>query len=150
MAEDRWRSIALPILEFIHEHANSHGFGVLNVGTIAEGTGIDPWEVAHELDRLHEAGYLSARLQMLASGGDPRPWFISGAGLGERGLRTVGAWPTDDPYEALVELLERRIGETTDQETKTKLMNLKGAMATVGKSTVAGLLVALATGGIHF
>jgi hypothetical protein len=95
-------------------------------------------------------GYLTGPLHKLLSGGDTRSWFLENSHLGERGLRTVGAWPSDDPYEALVEILQRQIEETSDPEKKTRLQAFRSSLADVGRATVAGLLVELLKGDVHF
>ncbi len=75
---------------------------MIPVGHIANATGIEPIEVAKELDRLVAAGHLVGPVRKLLSGGDPGPWFLEDSSLAERGLREVGASPSDDPYEALL------------------------------------------------
>ncbi len=122
---------------------------LVNIGQIAAGTGLDPNEGTDEVERLCAAGYLTGPLTKMMTGGDPRPWFLENSHLGERGLRVVGAWPSDDPYEALLALLERRIVATDDPEEKSKLAKLRGSLADVGKQVIAGLLVELAKGTIH-
>ena len=48
-----------------------------------------------------------------------RPWFLENSHLGERGLREIGAWPSDDPYDALLELIERQIAAAPDEAAKS-------------------------------
>lgn len=147
MAEDRWYRVAVPILEFVHENGDKMRF--LNMGAIAAGTGLEPNEVTDEVERLCAAGYLTGPLHEMGTGGDVRPWFLENSHLGERRLREIGAWPSDDPYDALLELIERQIAATPDEATKSKLAGLRGSVADVGKATVAGILVQLMTGGFH-
>jgi hypothetical protein len=148
MADDRWYRIDLPILEYVQEHGGP--FELLSVGYIAQAMGLDPTEVAVGLDNLSSAHYLAGRVQKPMTGGDPSPWFLEDSSLGERGLRVVGAWPSDDPYEALVKLLERHIAATSDEEKKSKLKALERSVTEVGKATIAGLLVEFAKGTIRF
>lgn len=61
----------------------------------------------------------------------------------ERGARTIGMWPTNDPYELLVQLLERHIGEEPNEERKGKLRRLRDDLGDIGKGTVSGVLVEL-------
>jgi hypothetical protein len=147
VAEDRWYSVALPILDCVHDAGGKTGF--LSVGAIAAATGIPPNDVVDEVERLCAAGYLTGPLQKLGSGGDVRQWFLENSLLRERGMRVVGAWPSDDPYEALVEILDRLIAATSDPEKRSKLTKLRGSIADVGKATIAGLLVEFAKGNIH-
>ena len=86
----------------------------------------------------------------MGTGGDARPWFLENSHLGEKGLRVVGAWPSDDPYDALLALLERKIEATDDPAEKSKLAALRGSVADVGKQVIAGLLVEMAKGTIRF
>ncbi|MGO8870285.1 MAG: hypothetical protein ACLQPH_02585 [Acidimicrobiales bacterium] len=132
----------------MHEHGGDSGF--CSIGAIAAGTGIEPNDVTDEVERLCDAGYLRGPLHKALSGGDTRGWFLENSHLGERGLRQVGAWPSDDPYEALVAIIERQIAATSDQGRRSKLQALLGSVGDVGKATVAGLLVELAKGGVHF
>jgi hypothetical protein len=118
MAEERWYSMAVPILEFVDVRGKEAD--IVTVGAIAAATGLEPNDVADEVQRLCNAGYLVGPLQMVG-GMDARPYFLENSLLGEKGLRVVGAWPSDDPYEALVEILQRQIEETSDPEKKTKL-----------------------------
>ena len=148
MAEDRWYAVALPILDYVHD--NGGPLVLLHIGDIAEGTGLDPVQVATEVERLSSADYLAGSIRKLMSGDDPSPWFLENSSLGERGLRVVGAWPSDDPYEALMDLLEQHIEATSDPTTKSKLSALRGSVSEVGKATIAGLLVELAKGNFHF
>lgn len=148
MADDRWYRVAVPILEYVADHGGP--LELLNVAMIADAIGVDRFEVAAELERLGNAGYLAGHLKKLMSGGDPSGWFLEDSSLGERGLRAVGAWPSDDPYNALIELLDRQIAATPDPAEKSRLAALKSSAAEVGKATIVGILTQLATGGIHF
>jgi hypothetical protein len=148
MVDDSWFSVAVPILEYVHEQGD---LGTLiDVGHIAADTGIDPAEVAVELERLVDAHYINGPLQKTMSRGDPSVWFLVDASLAERGLREVGAWPSADPYEALLALLDRRIDAASDPVEKSKLATLKSSVADVGKQVIAGLVVEVAKGTIRF
>jgi hypothetical protein len=62
----------------------------------------------------------------------------------ERGARAVGQWPTDDPYEALLALIDERLLDANlDEETQTKLQRFRNALIDVGKGAAGGLLAAL-------
>jgi hypothetical protein len=77
---------------------------------------------------------------------DPSSWFLERNALGEKGLRYLRIWPSDDPYEALLALLDPQIAQTADPEKKSKLKVLRSSVADVGKQLVAGLLVEVAKG----
>lgn len=123
---------------------------VVTVGAIAAATGLDPNDVVDAVESLCAAGFLIGPLQKPMTGGDARPWYLENSLLGERGLRVVGAWPSEDPYEDLVKILERRIEEASDPEKKSKLQALLSSVGEVGKTAIAGLLVEVAKGDLHF
>lgn len=147
MAENTWEAVALPLLEYVAEHGGQ--FAVLSVGDIADGIGIDPEVAARELDRLSSAGFLAGGVEKFL-GGDVRPWHLEPSDLGERGLRAVRSWPSEDPYEALIEALDKRITTAPDSQTRTRLQALKSAAGDVGKATLSALLAELAKGTFHF
>jgi hypothetical protein len=96
----------MPILEYL----DTRGSGdLVSVGEISAATGIDGNKVVDEIERLRSAGFITSNSQKRMTGGDPSPWFLQGARLGERGARAVGIWPNEDQYQALLELLEQRI-----------------------------------------
>jgi hypothetical protein len=148
VVEDRWYRYALPLLEYVHKEGR---FGVLMpIGGIADALQFDSGDVAAELDRLCRSGYIAGEVHRTMTGGDPRPWFLQGCALAGRGLRSVGAWPSEDPYDALLQLLDRKIEETDEPGPRSKLKALKCSASDVGRATVAGLLVELARGTFHF
>lgn len=76
--------------------------------------------------------------------GDARPRSYVGPFLHERGARAVGQWPSDDPYKALLAVLDRRIyDEKTDPETKGKLSRLRESFVDVGQGVGTGVLSSL-------
>jgi len=147
MADDRWYSMAVPILEWVHENGSKRD--VVSVGAIAAGTDLEPNDVTDELERLCNADYIVGPVHKLFSGGDSRPWYLENSHLGEKGLRVVGAWPSDDSYEALVKLLERHIAATSDPAEKRKLAALKDGLTDVGKQLFVSILTEYAKGNIH-
>jgi len=146
MAEDTWYSVSFPILEYV---AALPPMTVVNVGTLADDLGFDPMVVVKEVDRLAAAGYLTTSVHKTMTGGDPRPWSVVSPDLGEAGLRAVGAWPSADPYDALVAVLQRSIAAESDPDERSRLQRFASAVADVGKGVVTGVLVELARGGLH-
>lgn len=145
MAEDRWYSLDVPILEFIDSRRQKAG--VITAREIAEAIKADPIEVGTELEGLCEDNYVAAKLYK--PGAAPRgEWQLNRCALADKGLRVVGARPSGDPYEALVKLLDRRIEETEDADQKSKLQKFMSSVGDIGKATVSGLLVEWAKG-IH-
>jgi hypothetical protein len=147
VADDTWYTLALPLLEYLSQ-LPPHSLP--NVGDVADALTADPDAVVTEIDRLAEANYIRGGVEKMMTGGDPRPWFIAHAELAERGARAVGLWPAEDPYDALVALLEQRINEEPDEEHRLSLRKLGSALAGVGKTTGTALLIEWAKGTIRF
>jgi hypothetical protein len=147
MVEDTWYSLALPLLEYLND-ADPLTFP--NVGVIADALHVDPWAVVTEIDRLAEAGYIRSGVHKTMTGGDPRPWFVDHPELAERGARAVGMWPADDPYDALMALVDRHIAEEPDEEERSKLRRFADALGEVGKSVGTAILVEWAKGTVRF
>ena len=85
--EDTWYSVAIPILEYVPEHGDFKP--VVSVGLVAEATGIAPADVAVELERLVDAGFINGPLHQYLSGGDFSVWSLEEASHGERGVGVV-------------------------------------------------------------
>lgn len=145
--DETWESRALPLLTRL---AEQEGIGtVVMIGDLADETGIDADALAIELKRLVEGGYVGGDLGFVM--GPLRNGHIAGPVLTERGARAVGLWPSDDPYEAFIALIERQLVDEDDSDTKTKLRKLRDVLGEIGKGTASGLLVALvqASGHLH-
>ena len=89
------------------------------------------------LGRLSQAGYVAgvifnnplAREVVDA----PAVW------LRERGLRAVAVWPSEDPYAALVAMLEAQLEAETEPEKRSKLQALLAGITTAGREVVVSL-----------
>lgn len=161
MLMDRWYRVAIPILEYVHE--NSDPEDSLYVGQIAAGTGLGPEDVSIELESLFDAGYLVGDFRKYI-GGSPSSWNIFSCSLSERGLRAVDAWPSDNPYDPLIQMIERqtelieRLTQVVIQRQRELKMErqiatapAEGALSKqaalgesftdLGKATIAGLLL---------
>ncbi len=151
-SDDTWYSRALPILQAVREVEGTDESYVFQIGDLADRTGIDPRQVVVEVERLIEGGYLSGKLGGPMSGGDVRPWHVANARLAPAGARVVGLWPSTDPYEALLALLERRVAEAPDEETRSRwrkvLDTITGLGRDVGSNLLANVLVELGRGGL--
>lgn len=150
MAEDRWFSRAVPLLEAIAER---EGIGVvITVDALTDATGLDTAEVVVEMDRLIGAGFVAvergqAQRIMSPSGAH----VLVSPRLDERGARVVGVWPSADPYEALLQILERRIAESEgDERSRWRRLRdgLTGLASDVGTNVVASILVELGKAGV--
>jgi hypothetical protein len=147
MASDTWSTRAIPILELIAEiEIDAHQ---ISLGEVADRTGLPVEAVDVELDRLIAAGYAHGEIHRTMSGGDRRVWTYQGPVLAERGSRAVQQWPSDDPFDALLMLLDQRILDPAlDPETKTRLERLRGTLVDVGKGAAGGVLAALVRAGL--
>lgn len=152
MSNDSWYSRALPILQAVGEVEGTEDAYGLRIGDLADRTGLDPRQVAVEVERLLDGGYVSGQLAKSASRGNVRPWRISSARLAPAGARAVGLWPSDDPYEALLALLERRVAEAQDEETRSKWRRVRDTIGGLGKDVgsnlLASVLLELSRGGL--
>ncbi len=123
--DETWYSRALPILQAVREVEGTDEAHAIPIGALAERLSLDPGHVAVEVERLIEGGYLSEKLVKPMGGRDVRPWRISNARLAPAGARAVRAWPSSDPYEALLALLERRLAEAPDEDTRSRLRKVR-------------------------
>lgn len=161
MLMDRWYRVAIPILEYVHE--NSDPEDSLSVGQIAAGTSLGPEDVSIELESLVDAGYLVGDFRKYI-GASPSSWNIFVCSLSERGLHAVDAWPSDNPYDPLIQMIERQtelierltqvviqrqselmierhIATSPDEGELSKQAALDETFSDVGKATIVGLLL---------
>jgi len=61
----------------------------------------------------------------------------------------VGMWPSEDIYQALLDLIDSRLAGAEDTETKTRLQGLRSALVGVGVSAGSSLLVELINSAGH-
>jgi hypothetical protein len=108
------------------------------------GEQIQLWTLAERLDledrvaeltirRLQQARYVRVFIRTSWPAG------IYDAKLTERGLRQVGVWPSEDPYTALVAMLEAQLASETEPEKRSKLQALLGGVTTAGRDIVANV-----------
>ena len=135
MADDTWYSVAVPILEYVHDHGGPMKF--LEIVNIAQGTALDASVVGPEVDNLVHTGYLRGELHRYLGQGEDGGTLV-GCSLGERGLRTIGAWPSDDPYEALLELLDRQIAASPDPAEKSAWLPSRTARSRSARQPSSG------------
>jgi hypothetical protein len=136
---DLWEERALPILRYIAAHETDMGF--ISIGDLSTALGIDGHALAVELERLIDAGYIPGKLQMMMTGGDPNPWFLTKARLTERGARAVSLWPR---AEQLVQVIEARAEAEADPVRKKALQSLLETMKEIGVPVLSEILAAAA------
>jgi hypothetical protein len=147
MVDDTWDNRAVPILEHV---ATLEATGApFNLPHVAETLGCSRSEVQIEVDRLRSGGYLGGDLVQKGDGaGGIVVWDFRRPRLLEKGSRAVGQWPSDDPYDALLSLIEQRLDDETDPETRTKLERLRATLLDVGKGVAGGILGSLIRAGL--
>lgn len=110
---------------------------------IGDVTGLEYGQITTGLERLVEAGYVTAN--RLRSGAEV---LFANLHLTERGLRACGVWPSDDPFEDLVRVLTEQIAREPDQERAGRLRRLLSAVVDAGRDVGVGVLTELATRGM--
>ena len=113
---------------------------------VVERTGYARDEVTDSLRNLIDGGYVTGR--DWGAKDDPHNWYD--LRLTAPGRRVVGQWPSTDPADALVKLLEERLAETDDEAEATKLRRVLETVTEVGAGVLRDTLTALirATAGI--
>jgi hypothetical protein len=107
---------------------------------LADATGLGTRQTQLGLRALYEAEFIDG----IVATGMTDTFDMLDIRLLERGLRTVGQWPTEDQYAALIEVLEHRIAASTDVTERTTLERLRDATVGAGKEIVVGVLAAWA------
>lgn len=87
--------------------------------------------VRRAMQRLHDARYVEGEIAHAIND----LVIYSGVSLGERGLRDIGAWPTD-PTTALVAVLEEVMLETDDPEERSRLEAMRDAALGLGRNVI--------------
>lgn len=142
MAERTWERRELPILEAIAE-ADAAGEDVRDSDALAEHTGLTEADLAAGLRGLVDAEMVAGVEHVR------RRYALAAIHLRERGRRVVGQWPSEDPYDELLAIIERRILEADDPQERDRLRRLKNHILDVGKGVVSALLYELLRGGIR-
>lgn len=142
MPEPTWTTIEVPILAAIADRTPKPGKAGPSLDDVAQATGLDPDTVAVALDRLKDAGYVRGLIAFTT-----RPPAIINLQLTERGLRSSGVWPSDDPFEDLVRVLNEQIAREPDQEKASRLRRLLSAVVDAGRDVGVGVLTELFTRG---
>jgi DNA-binding transcriptional MocR family regulator len=142
MPEPTWTNVEAPILAAIADRTPKPGKMGPSLDDVALATGLDPETVTVALDRLKDAGYVTGLIHLRAKG----PAIVN-LQLTERGLRAAGVWPSDDPFEDLVRVLNDQINREPDQERASRLRRLLSAVVDAGRDVGVGVLTELATRG---
>ncbi len=139
MADRTWETLTLPVLEKV---ADAEAVGRdLSMEELSRDLGAPPSAIGAELVRLLNGEYITGEIE--EEMGNRAMLEISEPVLLERGARAVGKWPSDDPYEALLALLDARIESATDDDTRSRLRRFRDNVRDVGKGALGGVLGAL-------
>jgi hypothetical protein len=104
--------------------------------TLAERLGLEERLAELTLGRLQQARYVRVFIRA------DWPTGIYDAKLTERGLRQVGVWPSEDPYAALVDMLQEQLEAETDPGKRSRLRALLVGVTTAGREVVTELAAA--------
>jgi DNA-binding transcriptional ArsR family regulator len=134
---DLWTLRELPVLDAIAQ-GEAEGVDMVNFQDLVTVLKMDPQAVARSLEALVDAGYVT-----LVDCSSMVGFDALDIRLMERGRRATGQWPSDDPFDALVQVIEARsVDSGTDELTRTKLRGLLDDLQDVGKATATAVLSA--------
>lgn len=133
MPTSTWETREFPILEAVAELEEVER--QLSNEHVAGRTGLSGHEVQLGLRALYESGYITgidAAAEELC--------YLIGIRLLERGRRAVGVWPPDDAFAVMLDVVDERLSETTDEETRTRLQRFREDLYGMGKVAAGGLI----------
>jgi hypothetical protein len=149
MAGDTWSTVAVPLLEHVaaHEAEYAHRTSAIGLDEIAATTGLDAAAADLELKRLFDGGYLDGRYEHEYPA--EASWLLVPT-LSERGARAAGVWPSSDPAEAMLAIIERKLDAARTAEERSFWQKIKDGFAGVPGSVTGSLAaeVAKAVGGL--
>lgn len=143
MPEPTWTNVEAPILAAIADRTPLPGRPGPSSMDVAQATELDDVKVVTSLEWLADAQYVTGSRMHKAG-----TVFYFNLRLGERGLRAAGVWPSDDPFEDLLRVLNEQINREPDQERAGRLRRLLSAVVDAGRDVGVGVLTELATRGM--
>jgi hypothetical protein len=143
MPEPTWTKVEAPILAAIADWIPRPGAPGPMSTNIEQSTGLGSDAIATALRRLMDAQYVTGQ-RLNGAGG--AVLFVN-LHLTQRGLRESGVWPSDDPFEDLLRVLNEQIANEPDQERAGRLRRLLTAVVDAGRDVGVGVLTELATRG---
>lgn len=133
----KWSDRDLPVLKAVAA-AEDAGLDQLDVEELSKDLDMPSMSVARSLVLLHDHGFIGGEPVKVM---DPKPCIaIIEPHLLVAGLRALGEWPSDDPYEELVRVLEERINQETNEQERTKLQRVRDDLYLMGKGAAGALL----------
>ena len=137
MARSTWQARDLPILEAVA--AAEEADAAIDSDGLATATGLSETAVARGLAALMDGEYISGD----DVGSQTTLFALLDVRLRERGRRVVGQWPSEDPFDGLIAVLEARLAEESNTERKGKLHALLDALRGVGRDVAVAVLTDL-------
>jgi hypothetical protein len=97
------------------------------------------------LRSLHEASYISGNILSAWNGKAPAGVEdMRNIRLQERGRRAIHQWPSDAPYERLLQIVDHRLAEEIDPEQRSRLVKLREFVVGAGKDVFVSVLAEVA------
>ncbi len=133
----KWSDRDLPVLKAVAA-AEDAELDQLNVEELSKDLGMPSMTVARSLVLLHDHGFIGGEPVKAM---DPKACvaFIE-PHLLVAGPRALGEWPSDDPYEELIRVLEERISQETNEQERTRLQRVRDDLYLMGKGAAGALL----------
>jgi hypothetical protein len=138
-----WERRDLPVLSAI-AHATAHQPECTPEQLREAMPDLEEDELKQSLVWLKESGYIEAIFLMADQA--VLPVRILGIRLLERGRWAVGAWPREDSYAALLDLLEQRIQAEPEPDRKSKLVRVRDAVVAAGRDVMVDVIAGLVRG----
>jgi hypothetical protein len=132
-----WETRDRPLLEAIAA-ADAEGRRVTYSTELVEATGLSPRDTQAGLQALYDAAMIDG-----ADVGDQVGFDLMDIRLRERGRRASGQWPSHDPYEDFIGLIESRLTSETDPDARSELERLVSSLGGFSKDVIANLLATL-------
>ena len=136
MAARSWEDVELPILEEVVA-AHQGGQEAPDTDALAERTGLDEGRVVGAVRTL----LLSEHLEAIDASAMDGEHYMRIRPL-KPALQATGAWPSQDPFDELIRVLEERAAQSDDPDEAAKLRGWRGHLLDVGKGTASGVLTA--------
>lgn len=89
---------------------------------------------------LYDAGYIAGT----DSSGFDQAFGLMAIRLLERGWRAVGEWPPENQYDAFVAIVEQQIEDSSTEDERTRLEQMRDAALGVGRDVLTSVLSAWA------
>lgn len=136
MANRSWEDVELPILDEV-VMAHQQGQEAPDTDALAERTGLDESRVVGAVRTLLLSEHVEA-IDASTMGGE---YYMEIRPL-KPALQATGAWPSQDPFDELIRVLEERAAHAEDPDEATKLRGWRTHLLDVGKGTASGILTA--------